>query len=124
MLNVSEEFLTELFTKKSHHSSIGVIFLTQNLFDKKIKVARNNSQYIVLMRSPSSALQIRNLGVQILPGQLDYFLDAYRKATAIPYGYLLIDLHPTSDQCLRLRTNIFKESEANKMIIYLPKYVK
>jgi len=35
MLSIDENFLSHLFTKKSHHSNIGVIFLTQNLFEKK-----------------------------------------------------------------------------------------
>lgn len=44
MMSSSESYLAELFTKKSHHQNIGVIFLTQNIFDKNLKVARNNSQ--------------------------------------------------------------------------------
>ena len=63
MLNARKEYLTSLFTKKSHHRNLSVIFLTQNLFQKKIKVARNNAQYIILMRAPNAALQIRNLGI-------------------------------------------------------------
>lgn len=54
LMNVaSERYISDLFTKKSHHQRIGVIFLTQNLFEKSLKVARNNSQYIVLMRAPN-----------------------------------------------------------------------
>ncbi|KAL3107679.1 hypothetical protein niasHT_018812 [Heterodera trifolii] len=63
------------------------------------------------MRAPNSLLSIRNIGVQLFPRQLDFFLDAYRKATACPYGYLLIDMHASSDPVLRLRTNIFKDEQ-------------
>uniref|UniRef100_A0A1I8BGM5 Uncharacterized protein n=1 Tax=Meloidogyne hapla TaxID=6305 RepID=A0A1I8BGM5_MELHA len=52
-----------------------------NITNKKIKVARQNAQYIVFMRSPNSALSVRNIGVQLFPRQLDYFLDAYKQAT-------------------------------------------
>ena len=118
MLNITNNFLTYLFTRKLHHRQIGCIFLTQNLFEKNIKVARNNSQYIVLMNSPSAALGIRTLGTQLFPRQLDYFLSAYKRACSKRFGYLFIDLSPASDPILRLRTNIFKD-DAEK-IIFIP----
>lgn len=122
LYTIDERSLAELFTRKSHHTGngLGVIFVTQSLFEKKCKVIRLNSMYIVLMRAPNSALSIRNLGVQLFPRQLDFFLDAYRQATQDAYKYLLIDLHPTSDPLLRLRSNIFKE-EGEHQTIYAPK---
>lgn len=111
MLMVKDAYLQELFTKKSHHKNMFVVFLTQNCFDRNLRVARMNSQYIILMRSPSAALHVRNLGTQLFPRQLNYFMDAYRQATAEPYGYLLIDLHPATQPHLRLRTNIFPGEE-------------
>ena len=121
MLNASEEYLTSLFTKKIHHKNTSVIFLTQDLFQRKIKVARNNAQYIVLMRAPNAALQIRNLGVQLFPRQLDYFLDAYKLATANNYGYLIIDLYAAAESFMRLRTNIFKDPENEELTIFVPR---
>nr|CAD2188044.1 unnamed protein product [Meloidogyne enterolobii] len=56
MYLIDEKYLSELFTKKSHHLNFGIIFITQNLFEKKLKVARQNSMYIVLTRAPNSAL--------------------------------------------------------------------
>ena len=61
LLTMNDKTLSELFTKKSHHQNIVVIFITQNLFDKSLRVARTNAQYIILMRAPNAALQIRNL---------------------------------------------------------------
>lgn len=107
MTMTSEKYLSDLYTKKSHHENIGVVFLSQNLFDKNLKVARNNSQYIVLMKAPNSALGIRTIGSQLFPGQLTFFMDAYRRATEYPYGYVLLDMHASSNPLLRLRTNIF-----------------
>nr|CAD2174361.1 unnamed protein product [Meloidogyne enterolobii]CAD2184449.1 unnamed protein product [Meloidogyne enterolobii]CAD2186319.1 unnamed protein product [Meloidogyne enterolobii]CAD2189592.1 unnamed protein product [Meloidogyne enterolobii]CAD2190033.1 unnamed protein product [Meloidogyne enterolobii] len=127
MYSIDEKYLSELFTKKSHHLNFGIIFITQNLFEKKLKVARQNSMYIILTRAPNSALAVRNLGVQLFPGRLNYFLDAYRQATSSSnYSYLFIDLHPSSDPTLRLRTNIFKDRESEEPynslpIIFLPK---
>lgn len=119
LLSIDEKYLNSLFTAKSHHQNFSIIFVTQSLFDKKIRIPRLNAQYLVLMRSPNSALSIRNIGVQLFPRQLDYFLDAYRQATIQPYGYLLIDMHASSDPILRLRTGIFKEDEDR--IIFTPK---
>jgi len=119
LLSINEKYLSELFNKKSHHQNFSIIFVTQNLFDPKIKVARQNSQYIIVMRSPNSMLSVRNIGVQLFPRQLDYFLDAYRQATKHPYGYLVIDMHASSDPTLRLRTNIFKDDE--EKLIFIPK---
>lgn len=117
MLDAKSDFLADLFTRKSHHMEISVVMISQSLFDKNLKVPRNNSQYIVLMRAPSSALSIRNLGVQLFPGQLEYFLDSYRKATDQLYGYILLDMHASSNSSLRLRTNIFPGEEHT---IFLP----
>jgi len=121
LLSISENYLSTLFTAKSHHQNFGIIFVSQNLFDKKIRVARQNAQYLILMRSPNSALSIRNIGVQLFPRQLDFFLDAYKQATMEPYGYLLIDMHAASDPLLRLRTNLFKDDELPS--IFIPKNV-
>lgn len=109
MLYANEKYLADLFTKKSHHQNIGVIFIPQNLFEKSIKIARNNSQYLILMRAPNAALQIRNIGSQLFPRDLNFFLDSYNYATKQPYGYILIDLHAASPPILKLRTNIFPD---------------
>lgn len=115
-------YLADLFSKKAHHLNLGVIFVAQDIFDRKIKVARQNAQYLVLTRAPSSALSIRNLGIQLFPGpgRLHFFLDAYRQATQEKYSYLFIDLHPASDPALRLRTNIFPD-DTEPLSIFTPK---
>jgi hypothetical protein len=111
MTQVNEKTLSEIFTKRNHHRNFGVIFITQNIFEKSLRVSRQNSQYIFLTRAPNSLLSIKNLGLQLFPRNLNYFLDAYEKACKKLYGYLLIDLHPSSDSSLKLRTNIFPEEE-------------
>lgn len=120
MLNAKDIYLQDMFTKKAHHQNICVIFVTQNLFDKNAKVARMNSQYIILMRAPNAALHVRTLGTQLFPLQLDYFLDAYKKATSDRFGYLLIDLHPGTHTALRLRTKIFP-NDSEPLGVFIPK---
>jgi hypothetical protein len=120
MMSASEDYLTELYTKKNHHEQMFTIFIAQSLFEKNLKVARNNSQYILLTRAPNAILSIRTLGSQLFPRQLNYFMDAYGQATKQPYGYLLLDSHPTSPPSLRLRTNIFPD---DNRIVFIPKNV-
>ncbi|KAL3103959.1 hypothetical protein niasHT_030117 [Heterodera trifolii] len=63
--DIDAKKLADLYTKKSHHNNFSVIFLTQNLFDKAMRVPRSNAQYIFLMRAPSDMLSIRNLASQM-----------------------------------------------------------
>ncbi|KAL3111059.1 hypothetical protein niasHT_013083 [Heterodera trifolii] len=101
-------FLDTVFTRGSHNWGVSVVLITQHLFTRELRIARNNCHYMVLMRNPAGALQIRNLGAQLFPGgALRYFLEAYEDATAEPFGYLLVDMHPTTEQQLRLKTHIY-----------------
>jgi hypothetical protein len=53
------------------------------------------------------------------PGRSKFLLEAFRDATEKPYGYLLIDLKPDTDEKYRIRTNIF--SDDDKHLVYVPK---
>uniref|UniRef100_A0A183CQS6 DUF4477 domain-containing protein n=1 Tax=Globodera pallida TaxID=36090 RepID=A0A183CQS6_GLOPA len=44
-----------------------VVLLTQHMFTRELRIARNNCHYLVLMRNPAGALQVRTLGTQLLP---------------------------------------------------------
>lgn len=117
MLNVENDFLDLLFTRGSHNWGVSIIFVTQSLYGRDIKTARANSHYIVLTKNPQGLLQVRTLGPQLFPKKLNYFLEAYHDATSRPFSYLLINMHPNSDENLRLSTNIFPNE---KITIYLP----
>jgi hypothetical protein len=112
-LNNKRDILANFFTRRSHHSNISIVFIVQNLFEKNMKIVRDYTHYIFLLNSPSAALQVRSLGSQIFPeNSLKFFLDSYKQSVVDKkFGYLLIDLHPASDALLRLRTDLFKESE-------------
>ena len=55
MGEVEPKRLADAFTKKAHHNNFTVIFLSQNLFDKAMRVPRSNAQFIFLMRAPVSS---------------------------------------------------------------------
>jgi hypothetical protein len=117
----SSGFLDTFFTKGSHHLNISIAVLTQDLFYKDTKTSRYNAHYIVLMKNPSGARQVRDLATQLFPGQKKraFFLEAYANATAKNFGYLMIDTHPASREVLRLRTNIFPDE--HPPIVFFPR---
>ncbi|GFT59535.1 uncharacterized protein TNCV_3406341 [Trichonephila clavipes] len=52
--------------------------------------------------------QITHLGRQLYPRKVKFFMqECYADATSKPYGYLLIDLKPETDESLRVRTGMF-----------------
>ena len=103
------EFVANIFTKISHHRNLSVIYVCQNLFDKSKhhRTISLNAHYIVLMRNPRDTLPVAILSRQILAGDWRMATEAYSDATREPYHYILFDLHPSTDNNLRLRTNVF-----------------
>jgi len=92
--------LQKMFCVNSHHNSITVLFLVQNIFQKG-KVMRTlslNTHYFILFRNYRDQLQIETLGRQIFPRQTDYFRRAYLMGTSKRYGYLLVDVSPHSPE--------------------------
>lgn len=100
--------LAALFTKISHHRGISVFFLTQNVFcqGREMRNVSLNAHYFVLLKNPRDRLQVATLGRQIFPGKGKKFQEIFDDATSRPYGYLLIDMKPTTPEQLRLRTRI------------------
>ncbi|GFV60524.1 uncharacterized protein TNCV_3471591 [Trichonephila clavipes] len=48
--------------------------------------------------------QITHLGRQLYPRKVKFFQECYADATSKPYGYLLIDLKPETDESLRVHS--------------------
>jgi hypothetical protein len=99
--------VTQLFTKGAHHWNCSCIHIVQNLFYGNIRTARINSHYLILMRNPSDKLQVCQLARQLFPTKQNDFLEAYSDATKEPYGYLVVDLAPNTNEKLRLRSHVF-----------------
>ena len=117
----TDEWVTTLFTKKSHHRNTSVLYLVQNLFPK-IKESRTtslNSQYMVVFKNPRDASQMSHLARQMYPGRVKFDQEAFKDATSVPYGYLLVDLKQNTPEDMRLRTAIFPDDGVQ--YVYLPK---
>ena len=104
----SDQRAVDLFTRGSHHMGVSVLYLTQNLFPpgKLSRTISLNSHYMLIFRNPRDSLGVSTLAKQMFPRCTDYLLEAYGDATSKPYGYLLIDCHQLTPDCMRLRTNI------------------
>ena len=95
---------------------MSVIYLNQNLYDQG-KCARTlnlNTAYTVLLKNPRNTQQVALLGRQL--GMGSALKSAYLDATSKPYGYLVVDLSPKSDEKYRLRSNVFPDEVA--VVVY------
>ena len=100
----------DLFTKHSHHKNITVIYLCQDMFPngKYAKSISRNAHYVIAFKNPRDQLGTKNLFLQSFPSYWREALQEYEKATSRPYGYLLIDFHPSSSDETRLFSQVLK----------------
>ena len=100
----------DLFTKLSHHQGITVIYLSQALFPpgKFAKTISRNAHYVVAFKNPRDQLGIKNLLPQAYPNKWQPVLEVFTHTTNRPYGYLLLDLHPSSSDDRRILSHLLK----------------
>ena len=87
------------------HRGLSTIYIKHNLFHQS-KLGRDvelQNTHIVLFKSPRDAMQVTTLSTQL--GLGSELVDWYRDATSVPFGHLLIDLSPrTDDRLHRVQT--------------------
>ena len=102
------------------HRGLSTIYIKRNLFHKS-KFGRDielPNTHIVLFKSPRDVLQVGRLSVQLGLGLT--LVDWYRDATSVPFGHLIIDLSPRTDDRLRYCTN----SGEKPSKFYIPEQLK
>ena len=111
LMNETDERITNIFTKGSHHMNLSVIYIVQNLFskNKQHRTITLNTHYMTIFKNPRDLSQICRLASQMFPKNSHYLLDAYKLATSEPYSYLFIDLTQDTLDHLRLRSNILNK---------------
>ena len=116
----SDQRLTRLFSVGSHHKNLSIIFIIHNLFHygKEMRTVSLNSHYIILFKNPRDRLQISTLARQMYPGQSQFLVEAFQDATQEAYGYLIIDLKPTTSDKLRIRTGMLP---SDRQLVYVHK---
>ena len=87
------------------HRGLSTIYIKQKLFHQS-KLGRDvelQNTHIVSFKSPRDVMQVTTLSTQL--GLGSKLVDWYRDATSVPFGHLLIDLSPRTDDRLRYCTN-------------------
>ena len=107
----NDKCVLDLFTKHSHHRNITVIYLCQDLFSngKFAKTISRNAHFIVAFKNSRDQLRMRNLLLQSFPTRWQEVMETFRKVTDRPFGYMLLDLHPTSQDDQRILSHLLKE---------------
>ena len=109
LMHETDDRVSQIFTRVSHHKNVSVLYLTQNLFygSKQNRTMNLNSHYLVLFKNARDATQISHLAGQMYPGKSKFMIESYRDATSKPFSYLLVDLKPDTEDRFKLRLNIF-----------------
>ena len=104
----SSNSVADLFTKGSHHRNLTVIYLVQNVYNqgKSQRTISLNSHYSVVFRNSQDASQFRTMAYQICPSNGKWLVNAFTYATSKPYGYLVLDHHPSTPEDQTVATNI------------------
>ena len=100
--------LLDLFTKHSHHQNITVLYLCQDMFPpgKYAKSISRNAHYIIAFKNPRDQLGIRNLLLQAFPTYWQDVMDVYQKVIERPFGYMVLDSHPASDDRIHVLSHL------------------
>lgn len=117
-----DKSVLDLFTKISHHQGITVIYLTQDLFPpgKYAKTISRNAHYVIAFKNPRNQLGIKNLLLQAYPNKWQPVLDVFTLATSRPHGYMLLDLHPASNDDRRIISRLLKSEGFMRCYQWLP----
>ena len=119
-----DKMLKNMFTKFSHHLRFTVFYITQSMFLKGQCILTRNAHYIILMRSPGDKRQIDILAGQLFPRRkrlLEHFHESYDDATSKLYGYLVVDISPTSCDRQKLLTDVLpKDNGIVEPTVYTP----
>lgn len=100
-----------MFVQGSHHLNASIIHVCQSLFheNRKYRTMSLNCKYLVVMKSPRDQQQIIHLASQIAPYRTGFIMDAWNRATKLPYSYLIFDFSQFQSDAVRLRSRLFED---------------
>ena len=124
-----KQFLSNCFTKFSHHYKWSISFQCHNLFSKEISDARTtalNSTYTLLTASRRCRDSVNNFALQVFRGSPDYlnvFREIYDYMLTRDYASMLIDTHPRqTNPRMTIRMNLFyPHADKEPLAIFFPK---
>ena len=76
LMHETDDRVSQIFTRVSHHKNLSVLYLTQNLFygSKQNRTMSLNSHYLVLFKNARDATQISHLAGQMYPGKSKFMI--------------------------------------------------
>ena len=97
---MSDPTLMSMFTEGSHHRNITVIFIVQNLLHqgRRSRSLNLNTKYLVLYKNHRDMQQIKTIAQQMYPTDWRRFLAYFETEKSRPYGKVIIDLHPATEE--------------------------
>ena len=113
----NDKRVLDLFTKDSHHRGITALYITQDLFPpgKFAKTINRNAYYVICFKSSRDKTGIRHLLLQVYPEKWRQVLQLFLKLTSRPFGYFMLDLHPASEDCLRIWSHLTHDEGATQV---------
>lgn len=104
---------TNLLTRGSHHCNAAIFSLEHHLFSesKERRKQTNQWQCILLFRNKRGLHQIGTLARQSSFARPQTVQWAFRDATSVPYGYLMIDFRNETPDEMRLLSNVMCEGQ-------------
>ena len=114
----SKEFVK--IATAGRNRGLSTIYIKHNLFHKSTfgRDIELQTTHLALFKSPRDIMQINTISVQL--GLGSSLVDWYREATSVPFGHLLIDLSPRTDDRLHYCTNSGKSPSK----FYVPESLK
>jgi len=100
----------QLFSRQSHHESISVILILQDLFynGRERKSIMRSTHYLILFHNPLDYGPIHNLARRIMPNSPKTLINiAMFIFMRSPHSYLFIDGSQETETNARFRTDIF-----------------
>jgi hypothetical protein len=118
-LERNQEFagwVTDLYVKRARHSNTSIIFATQNLFAKNLRILRLSCSNLILFSSKTDSKTISVLASQIAPQNSSFVLNCYRDSVSSERGYLHIDFSSTRNN-ICYSNFIFPSMNRNKIYV-------
>ena len=96
ILSTNKE-VAEMFILGSHHRSISLFYLTQNIFPNcnLFRLMSANAHYFVIFQNQRNFRQVMTLARQIFVGNdVKRIIEAYKRAGETPRGFIVLSFSP------------------------------
>lgn len=115
----AHEMVTRWFVSTSHHLNSSFWILLQNPYAKGLRTISLQSQYAIFFPNPRDKAIMSVISRQIAPGQTDYVIQSFIRATTRKkHGYLFVNLDGrSSDSRYWLRSSVLPDNDTE---IYMP----